>query len=161
MSRNLIKLKIYRKKCLPQNSKKLLDDKTNIEQIKTSSDVCKEEYLTNRNLSIMTDTQLESDVVDNVCLRQKEHINARTSNSSSSKGSQDSYILIASEEIPVILKETNWEYVDYCDITETMQSNSTTKKYCSPKCSSAWFLKIYREIMKNCSNKIHPVIVNG
>lgn len=160
MSRNPIKLKIYRKKCLPQNSKKLLDDKTNIEQIKTSSDVCEEEYLTNRNLSIMTDTQLESDVVDNFCLRQKKYINVRTSNSSSSGDSQDSYVLIAAGEKPAVLDNANWEYVDYCDITETIQNNSTTKKYCSPKCSSAWFLKICREIMKNCSNKIHPV-VNG
>lgn len=160
MSRNPIKLKVYRKKCLPQSSKKLLD-KTSIEQIKTSSAVCKEEYLTNRNLSIMTDTQLESDDVDNVCLRQKKHTNARRSNSSSSKDSLDSYILIASEEMPAILKDVNWENVEYCDITETVQNNSTMKKYCSPKCSSAWFLKIRREIMKNCRNKIHPMVVNG
>lgn len=160
MLRNPIKLKLFRKKCLPQSrSKQMLDDKTNIEQIKASSVVCKEEYLTNRNLSIMTDTKLESDVVDNVCLRQK-HANTKTSNSSSSTDSQDSYILIVSEEMPVVLKDTNWEYVDYCDITETMQSNSIMKKYCSPKCSSAWFLKIRRELMKNCRNKIHPVTVN-
>lgn len=161
MLRNPIKLKLHRKKCLPQSrSKNLLDDKTNIEQIKTSSAVCKEEYLTNRNLSIMTDTQLESDVVDNVRLRQKKHINARTSNSSSSTDSQNSYILIASEEVPVVLEDTNWEYVGYCDITESVQSNSTKKKYCSPKCSSAWFLKIRREIMKNCRNKIYPLVMN-
>lgn len=155
MSRNPIKLEVYPKKCFPQSSKKLLDDKTNIEQIKTSSAVCKE-YLTNRNLSIMTDTQLEANI-DNVCL----HTNARTSNSSSSEDSQDSYILIASEEIPAVLKDSDWEHVDYCDITNSVQNNITIKKYCSPKCSSAWFLKIRREIMKNWRNKIHPVIVNG
>lgn len=161
MLRNPIKLKLYRKKCLPQNHSKVLDDKTNIEQINASSVVCKEEYLTNRNLSIMTDTQLESDVVDNVDLRQK-HANTKTSNSSSSTVSQDSYILTGSEEMPVVLKDTNWEYVNYCDITETIRNNSTMKKYCSPKCSSAWFLKIRHEIMKkkNRRNKIHPLTVN-
>lgn len=157
MLRNPIKLKLRRKKCLPQScSKNILDDKTNIEQIKTSSAVYKEEYLIDRNLSIITDTQLESDVVDkvDVRLRQKKPTNARTSNSSSSADSQDSYVLIAHEEIPVTLKDTNWEYVKHYD--ESVQSNSNMKKYCSPKCSSAWFLNIRREIMKNCCNKIHP-----
>jgi len=139
------------------------DNKTNIKEIKKSSAICKEEYLTNKNLSIMTDKHLESDVVDNICLRQKKYVDARTSNSSStnSTSSQDSYVLIVCEEVPVVSNDTNWEYVDYHDITESIQNNSTVKRYCSPKCSSAWFLKIRREILKNCRNKIYPVLTNG
>lgn len=156
MLRNPIKLKLRRKKCLPQScSKNMLDDKTNIEKIKTSSAVYKEEYLIDRNLSIITDTQLDSDVVDNVRLRQEKPTNARNSNSSSSADSQDSYVFIAHEEVPVALKDTNWEYVNHYD--ESVQSNNNMKKYCSPKCSCAWFLNIRREIMKNCRNKIHPI----
>lgn len=155
---NPVKLKFYREKHLSQSRAK--DNKTNIEEIKKSSTICEEEYLTDRNLSIMTDKHLESDVVDNVCLRQRKRVDARTSNSSSTS-SQNSYVLIACEEMPVVLNDTNWEYVDYHDITESIQSNSAVKKYCSPKCSSAWFLKIRREILKNCRNKIYPLPTNG
>jgi len=146
-----IPVKFY---CKKQSRAK--DNKTNIKEIKNSSAICKEEYLTNRNLSIMTDKHVESDVVDNMCLRQKKHVDARISNSSNTS-SQDSYVLIAYEEVPVVSNDTNWEYVNYHDITESIQNNSTVKRYCSSKCSSAWFLKIRREILKNCRNKIYPV----
>lgn len=155
---NPVKLKFHREKHLSQSRAK--DNKTNIEEIKKSSTICEEEYLTDRNLSIMTDKHLESDVIDNVCLRQRKRVDARTSNSSSTS-SQNSYVLIACEEMPIVLNDTNWEYVDYHDITESIQSNSAVKKYCSPKCSSAWFLKIRREILKNCRNKIYPLPTNG
>lgn len=159
LSNSVIKLKFHRKKHFSPSRAK--DNKINIEEIKKLSTICKEEYFTNRNFSIMTDDKhLESNVVDNVCLRQKNHVNARTSNSSSTQ-LQDSNILIAHEEMPVVLNDTNWECVDYHDITESIQSNSTIKKYCSPKCSSAWFLKIRREILKNWRNKIYPVPTNG
>jgi len=146
-------VKFYRKK-----QSRAKDNKTNIKEIKSA--ICKEKYLTNRNLSIMTDKYIESDVVDDICLRQKKHVDNRTSISSSTS-SQDSYVLIACEEVPVVSNDINWEYVDYHDITESIQSNSTAKRYCSPKCSSAWFLKIRREILKNCCNKIYPVLTNG
>lgn len=157
-SRNSIKLRFHRKKRLSQSrSREFLENKTNAEQTKTSSVVWKDEYLRNKNLSIMTDTQLESE--DNVHLRQKEHANARTSNSSSSIDSSD-YILISSEEIPIKEKDVNWEYVDYDDVAENMRSDCIMKKYCSPKCSTVWFLKIRREILKNCSRKVYPLDVS-
>jgi len=161
MLSNFIKLKFHKKHFSQNRTREFLDNETNIEEIKSPSTTCKEEFLTDKNLSIMTDTQLEPDVVDNVCLRQKIHINARThsSHSSSSTDSQG-YVLIASEEIPVVLN-TNYEYVNYHDITESMRRNSTEKKYCSPKGSIAWFLKLRREILKNCRNKIYPLATNG
>ncbi|KYN10811.1 hypothetical protein ALC57_17011 [Trachymyrmex cornetzi] len=145
--------------CKKQSRKK--DNKTHIEEIKKSSAICEKEYLTNRNLSIITDKHLESDVTNNVYPRHEEHINATTSNPSSIN-SQNSYVLIACEE-PIISNDTNWEFVDNDDITESIQNNSTKQKYCSPKCSSAWFLKIRREIVKNCSNKVCPMpcVTNG
>lgn len=146
--------------CKKRRSENRLDIKTNTEQTETST--ITEEYLTNRNLSIMTDTQPESDVVDNACVRQEKSSNRRTTNSSSSTSSQDSYILISTEETPVLLKDTNWEYVGYHDIIEVMQSQSKKmKKYCSPRCSTAWFLKIRRDILKNCRNKVYPVATKG
>lgn len=156
------KLRFYRKKHLAQNqSKELSKNLVNTERIKTSVNVCKEEYLTNKNLSIMTDTQLSPDIVDNVCLREKKHDTAKTSNSSASTDSQDSYILISTEETPAKLRDINWEYVDYDDIAEHVRSDCAMKKYCSPRCSTAWFLKIRREILKNCRRKIHPLAIDG
>lgn len=157
MLSNHVKFKFY---CKKQSHRK--DNKTNIEEIKKSSAICEKEYSTNRNLSIMTDRHLESDVTDNVCLQHKEHIDAGTSNSSS-MSSQNSYVLITCEEEPIVSNDTNWEFVDNHDITESIQNNSTKKKYCSPKCSSAWFLKIRREIFKNCRNKVYPMlyVTNG
>jgi len=155
MLSNFVKFKFY---CKKQNRQK--DNKTYIEEIKKSSGICEKEYSTNRNLSIITDKHPESDVTDNVCLH-KEHIDATTSNSSS-MNSQNSYVLIACEE-SIISNDTNWEFVDNDDITESIKNNSTKKKYCSPKCSSAWFLKIRREIVKNCHNKVYPMlcVTNG
>lgn len=157
---NPVKLKVHQEKHISQSRVK--DNKTNIKEIKKSSTISEEEYLTDRNLSIMTNKHLELDVVDNVCLRQKNRVDARTSNSSNTS-SQNSYVLVACEETPVVLNDTNWEYVDHHDITESIQSNSVVKKYCSPKCSSAWFLKIRREILKILKNrnKIYPLPTNG
>ncbi|TGZ38396.1 Uncharacterized protein DBV15_06745 [Temnothorax longispinosus] len=148
-----LKLKFYRTRRLSKSCTK--DNKINIEEIRNSSDICEEKYLTNRNLSILIDKQLESDVVDNVYLRQKQHVEG-TSNSST-RSSQNSYVLIASEEMPVVLNDTNWEFVNCHDITESIRKDSAVKEYCSPKCSSAWFLKIRREILRNRRNKIYPV----
>ncbi|XP_011633432.1 protein unc-13 homolog 4B isoform X2 [Pogonomyrmex barbatus] len=148
-------IKFYFKKRLVQQTN-MKENEINIKKTEGSSAICRKEYLIDRNLSIMTDKHLESDVVDNVCLRQQKHVDTRIPNSFSTD-SQDSYILIASEELPVVLKDTSWEYVDHHDITENIQNNSSVKKYCSPKCSSAWFLKIRSGILKNCRNKIHPL----
>lgn len=156
MLSNPMKLKFHRRKYLLQSCDK--DNKT-IEKIKKSPTIYKEEFLIDRNLSIMTNKHFESDVVDNVYPQQKQHVDAKTSYSSSTS-LQDSYVMIASEEMPIVLNDTNWEYVDYHDITESIRTNSTVKKYCSPKCSSAWFLKIRCKILKNCRNKIYPVLTN-
>lgn len=153
---NPIKLKFHRREYLSQSRAK--DNKTNIEKIKKSSAIHKEKFLIDKNVSIMIDEHFESDVVDNVCLQHKQHVDAKTSNTSNTS-SQDSYVMIA-EEMPIVLNDTNWVYVDYHDITESIQSNSTVKKYCSPKCSSAWFLKIRRAILKNFRNKIYPVLTD-
>lgn len=155
MLNNRIKLNFHRV------GRRTKNNNTKTEETKESSAICKEEYLTNRNLSIITDKNLEPDVVDNVCLRsrQKQRINARASNSSSTNS--EDYVMIVSEEMPSVLKDKNWEHVDYRDISESIRGNSTVKKYCSPRCSSAWFLKIRREILKSCSNKIFPVLTNG
>lgn len=164
MSTNQVKSRFQRKKHLVQNqSKELSRNKASTERMKTSSNVCvcKKEYLTNKNLSIMTDTQLDPDVVDHVCLRRKKHGIVRASNSSSSTGSQDSYILISTEETPVKVKDVNWEYVDYDDVAENVRSGCVMKKYCSPRCSTAWFLKIRREILKNCRRKVYPLAIDG
>ena len=154
MLSNLVKFKLY---CKKQNRKK--DNKIHIEEIKKSSAIYEKEYSTNRNLSIITDKHLESDVMDNVCLQHKEHIDAITSNSSS-MNSQNSYILIACEK--PIINDTNWEFVDNDDIIESVQNNNIKQKYCSPKCSSAWFLKVRRKIV-NCHNKVYPMlcVTNG
>jgi len=154
MLSNLVKFKLY---CKKQNRKK--DNKIHIEEIKKSSAIYEKEYSTNRNLSIITDKHLESDVMDNVCLQHKEHIDATTSNSSS-MNSQNSYILIACEK--PIINDTNWEFVDNDDIIESVQNNNIKQKYCSPKCSSAWFLKVRRKIV-NCHNKVYPMlcVTNG
>jgi len=154
MLSNLVKFKFY---CKKQNRKK--DNKIHIEEIKKSSAIYEKEYSTNKNLSIITDKHLESDVMDNVCLQHKEHIDATTSNSSS-MNSQNSYILIACEK--PIINDTNWEFVDNDDIIESVQNNNIKQKYCSPKCSSAWFLKVRRKIV-NCHNKVYPMlcVTNG
>lgn len=160
MLTNPVKLRFRREKRFGQ-SKKLSKSKTNVERMETSPDLCKEEYLTNKNLSIMTDTILDRDVVDNVCLREKKHDNARTSNSSFNADLQDSYFVVSTEETPVKLKDVNWEYVEYNDIVDNVGHGCVMKKYCSPKCSTAWFLKIRREILKNCRRKIYPLAVDG
>ncbi|XP_020290678.1 protein unc-13 homolog 4B isoform X2 [Pseudomyrmex gracilis] len=121
----------------------------------TSFSVCKEEYLANRNLSIMTDSSIESNNVDNT--RRKKYLASANVGHSSSTNSEDC-ILIATKELPVLLdNEANWEYITYQEIVESAQSNTTARKYCSPKCSSAWFLKLRREILKNIRTKIYPL----
>jgi len=110
----------------------------------------------------MTDTQPESDVVDKVRPREESSIKRATANLSSSTSSQDSYVLVSTEEMPVQLKDENWEYVGYHDIIEISQTQAATKKkYCSPKYSVAWFLKIRRDILKNCRNRVYPVANKG
>lgn len=157
-----VKLRFPRVKRVREGrSREASENQANAEKTKTSSRAePKDEYLTNKNLSIMTDTQLETDVVDYARLRRKKQADART-NSSSSTDSQDSYILISSEEMPVDIKEINWEYVERENIARSVLSDCDVKKYCSPRCSSAWFLKIRREILKNCRKKIYPMPVNG
>lgn len=145
---------------------KLSENEANVaERTKAASVVREEEYFTDKSLSIMTDTRLEADVieVDDARPRRQGHADTADgkSNSFSSADSRDSYIVIAAEEMPVKLRETNWEYVDHGDITESVLSGCIVKKYCSPRCSSAWFLKIRRGILKNCSKKIYPLTVNG
>lgn len=167
MFNNPIKLKFPRMGRFSQDCAK--DNRANIGEIKKSSVICEEKYLRSKNLSIMTDKLFESDVVDNVCLQQ-QYVGATTLNSSSTTLNRSTssenmynreYVIIACEEMPVVLEDTNWKYVNYHDITETIRNNSIVKKYCSPKCSSAWFLKIRREILKNWSNKINPAPTNG
>jgi len=155
---NLARLRFHRRR---RRSQSQSDSAANVERTEISS-VIKEEYLTNRNLSIMTDTQPESDVVDNARLRE-ESIKCATTNLSSSTSSQDSYVLVSTEEMPVQLKDENWEYVGYQDIIEISQTQDATKKkkYCSPKCNVAWFLKIRRDILKNCRNRVYPVTNKG
>lgn len=124
---------------------------------------CEEEYLANRNLSIMTDSQIDSDTVDNARLRREKRLAnaARVGHSSSNTNSED-YILIATEELPVLINnDANWEYVDYHEIVESARSNNGARKYCSPKCGSGWFLKLRRDILKNIRNKIHPLPCTG
>jgi len=156
---NLARLRFHRRR---RRSQSQSDSAANVGRTETSS-VIKEEYLTNRNLSIMTNTQPESDVVDKVRPREESSIKRATTNLSSSTSSQDSYVLVSTEEMPVQLKDENWEYVGYHDIIEISQTQAATKKkkYCSPKCSVAWFLKIRRDILKNCKNRVYPVANKG
>lgn len=149
------KLKFRRTRCRTHRQS---DDKTNVENTENSS-VINEEHFANGNLSILTDTQPESnDVVDNVYPREERNADRRMTNSSSSS-SQDSYIVISTEEIPVQSKDENWEYVTHRDIVEIAQSQdqAKVKKYCSSRRGTAWLLKIRRDILRNCGNKVYPL----
>lgn len=166
MSAKSRKLRFYRKKKSTQDqSEELPENMANAERTETSFSICEKEYLTNKNLSIMTDTQLDPDldVVDNVCLRQKKPDTIKTSNSSDSACSQDSYILISTEELAeeMSVKSKDWEYVEYSDIAEHIKNGLRLKKYCSPRCSAAWLLKIRRGILKNRCSKIYPAVIDG
>lgn len=127
----------------------------------TSFSVCKKEYLGDRNLSIMTDSPIESNNIDNT--RRKKYLKpANVVGHSSSNTNFEDSILIATEKLPVLLNnEANWEYITYQEIVESARGNATARKYCSPKCSSAWFLKLRREILKNIRNKIYPLPCKG
>lgn len=155
---NSIKLTFFRKKRPSQSCAK--DKKKNIGEIKSSATCDKE--LTEKNISIITDKYLELDTVDNVCLQQ-QHVNARIS-ISSNMSTEDTYVIIACEEKPSLNNtntNTNWQLVNYHDITNTMRRNSIIKKYCSPKFSFAWLRNIRGIISKCHNNKINPVPTSG
>ncbi|KAG7190817.1 hypothetical protein KM043_006886 [Ampulex compressa] len=120
------------------------------------------ECLTNEKLSIMTDSEPEVDH-EIICLRKEKRRSDEESGSarSSRANSTDSYVIVASEEIPVFPAVSHWESVQYDDITNSLRTNSRSQKYCSPKCSSVWYLKIRREILKALRNKVYPHNMTG
>lgn len=114
-------------------------------------------YLTNKNLSIMTDNEPE---IDNVCLRKIRQRKTRTNNSTSSSNSNSSdlFIYVAAEEV---LAVSEWESVAKDKITESIRVNNVSQKYCNSKSNNSWYLKLKREILKSLRNKIYPVTVIG
>nr|XP_050846698.1 uncharacterized protein LOC127062469 isoform X2 [Vespula vulgaris] len=115
------------------------------------------EYLTNKNLSIMTDNEPE---INNVCLRKEGQWKTRTnhSTSSSNSNSSNSFIYVAVEEVSAV---SEWESVTKDAITESIRVNSVSQKYCSSKSKDSWYLKLKREILKSLRNKIYPVAIAG
>ncbi|KAF7409999.1 hypothetical protein HZH68_004380 [Vespula germanica] len=115
------------------------------------------EYLTNKNLSIMTDNEPE---INNVCLRKEGQWKTRTnhSTSSSNSNSSNSFIYVAVEEVSAV---SEWESVTKDAITESIRVNSVSQKYCSSKSKDSWYLKLKREILKSLRNKIYPIAIAG
>lgn len=147
-------IEFLHKKRLSQDFTK--DNKKDIGEIKRLSGICENELI-NKNISIITDKNLESDVVDNVC-PQQQHVNATTFNS---PNTSTEYVIIACEEKPV-LNNTNWINVNYHKITDSIRRNSIVQKDCGSKTNRAWLpKKLHRMISKIRDNKVYPVPTNG
>lgn len=132
---------------LPQNYAK--DNKTNIGEIRKPSVIYGKEL--NKNASIITDKYLESDVVDNVCLKQ-QHVNATTLNSLNTS-TEDMYVnIITCEEKPVLNNATLIN-VNYHEISDSIRRKSTVQKDCNPESNYSWFRKNTHRMFSNIRNR--------
>lgn len=125
------------------------------EEITNSNDYT-EEYLKNKNLSIMTDTEPDLDH-NSRPLQKTPKMPNNPSRKIPNADTCDSFVVvIAKKKKPTISK---WERVNKDNITECMKINSTTQKHCCLQYNT-WYLKIKRRILKKSCNKIYPG-VNG
>lgn len=182
MLTSFVKLRRRRRRSSKRVSFKSIEIKEKIsEKYREENDVQRrneEEYLRNKNVSIMTDNEPDFYVSKpfvgtrpsdkkRKSLNEYVIVNAEEkfvgvnnssgeilvkSNDASGK-IMDDYVIVGTEEMPVIA----------CDNSdsESVKSMEQPLKNCSLMCNHTWYPQFKRYVLKNLRNKIYPSVVTG
>ncbi|XP_043520285.1 protein unc-13 homolog 4B isoform X2 [Frieseomelitta varia] len=110
----------------------------------------KERYLTNKNLSIITDDESDSSTGRAfVAIKSRERRLERSS--------LDEYVIVGVEEKPVTLSKKS--ATDNSD-SESVKTRTESGSNCCPKCgNSTWYAAFKRKVLR--TNKISPCVITG
>lgn len=175
MLTSFVKLRRRRRKSSKRVSSKSIEIKEKIsEKYRGRSDTQRneEEYLRNKNVSIMTDDEPDFYVSkpfvgtrasDKTRKNLNEYVimNAEeilVKNNNASEKIMDDYVIVGTEEMPVTLIEKNAS--DNSD-SESVKNMEQSLKNCSLMCNHTWYPQFKRYVLKNLRNKIYPSVVTG
>lgn len=175
MLTSFVKLRRRRRKSSKRVSSKSIEIKEKIsEKYGGRSDTQRneEEYLRNKNVSIMTDDEPDFYVSkpfvgtrasDKTRKNLNEYVimNAEeilVKNNNTSEKIMDDYVIVGTEEMPVTLIEKNAS--DNSD-SESVKNMEQSLKNCSLMCNHTWYPQFKRYVLKNLRNKIYPSVVTG
>lgn len=175
MLTSFVKLRCRRRKSSKRVSSKSIEIKEKIsEKYGGRSDTQRneEEYLRNKNVSIMTDDEpnfyvskpfvgmrasdkTRKNLNEYVIMNAEEIL---VKNNNASEKIMDDYVIVGTEEMPVTLIEKNAS--DNSD-SESVKNMEQSLKNCSLMCNHTWYPQFKRYVLKNLRNKIYPSVVTG
>lgn len=175
MLTSFVKLRRRRRKSSKRVSSKSIEIKEKIsEKYGGRSDTQRneEEYLRNKNVSIMTDDEPDfyvskSFVGTRASDKTRKNLNEYVimnaeeilvKNNNTSEKIMDDYVIVGTEEMPVTLIEKNAS--DNSD-SESVKNMEQSLKNCSLMCNHTWYPQFKRYVLKNLRNKIYPSVVTG
>ncbi|XP_071872058.1 C2 and C2B_Munc13-like domain-containing protein staccato isoform X3 [Bombus fervidus] len=143
----------YEKYLSPKSSE--IKNSTLKYEITKGTEVHNKEYLTNKNLSIMTDDESDSCVENSFVGMNLMEKKPSKANDISSR-SLDEYIIVSIEEKPATVITKNVH--DNSD-SESVKTSIVSRKNCCTACNDRWYMRFKQLILR--TNRISPCMVTG